>query len=85
MWSPLESLVKPNSPILGHNSLSRKMLLAFKPRRTILYGDSSCRYRSPCAIPLMIIKRVSQPNCPRLTGSATDVKISLHLYENDEN
>uniref|UniRef100_K3ZYM1 Uncharacterized protein n=1 Tax=Setaria italica TaxID=4555 RepID=K3ZYM1_SETIT len=59
-------LAMPKSEILGFNSLSSKMLLAFKSRWIIRTRECLCKYSSPCAMPSIMCSRFFQSsNGPR--------------------
>lgn len=76
-WFPPKILAVPKSDIFGFISLSNKTLLAFISRWMILSRESSCRYKRPLAVPVIMFARFAQSSSLLLFGSGF-VKVRKH-------
>jgi len=56
----LNIFARPKSEILGFISESKRMLLAFTSLCIMRNLECLCKYRSPCAVPSIIISRLFQ-------------------------
>jgi hypothetical protein len=62
-------LASPKSEIFGFISLSKRMLLALRSLWMTRKRECLCKYRSPCAIPSIIVSRVFQSTKALLVSS----------------
>ena len=81
LWSTAKIFAKRKSEIFGFMSRSNKILLSLRSQCIILGWESSWRYKSPQAIPLMILKRLDQSNRPHFAGSILASKQIMILEE----
>ena len=75
----LNILAVPKSEIFGIISLSSKMLLVFKSLWIIFNLEYLWRYKSPWAIPSIMLTRVFQPNVARFIGSEPKYRMYSHI------
>jgi hypothetical protein len=66
----LNIFARPKSEILGFISESRRMLLAFTSLCIMRNLECLCKYRSPCAVPSIMIRRLFQLSKLLLFSSA---------------
>ena len=73
----LNILAIPKSEILGFMSWSRRILLALRSLCMTRNLECLCKYRSPCAIPSIIARRIFQFSKALLVSSANQLSIDI--------